>query len=81
MADEAPTLEDAAQRLDRAMAGLEARIKALKARNARGEGDLFDAPSAGPSERERELETAAAEASAALGRAADEVRSILNAEA
>ena len=85
MADDAPTLDEAAARLDRALSGLEARIKALKARTARGESDLFDAPAAasasGPSERERRLEEAATEASAALARAADEVRTLLNAEA
>ncbi|HYF22193.1 MAG TPA: hypothetical protein VD929_02235 [Caulobacteraceae bacterium] len=82
MADGRSELEEAAARLDRAVAALEARVRGLKSRAARPEGDLFDAAPdpGGPSPRERALEEAAAEASAALGRAADQVRLILNGE-
>jgi len=80
MAEAQSELEQAAARLERAVAALEGRVRALKARAAAkpSGGDLFDA--AGPSPRERALEEAAAEASAALGRAADQVRLILNGE-
>ena len=87
MADSAPDLSLAAQRLEKAIAALEGRMRALKEKGARGEGDLFDQDRsrlAGDLDearsRERALEEAAVEASAALGRAAQEVRAILNGE-
>ena len=77
-------LELAAKRLERAVAALEQRL--AKGAGA-PRGDLFD-KGAPPVElaaelervraRERELETAGAEASAALGRAIKEIRSALN---
>ena len=67
-------LTEARGRLDRAMAALETRLKAAK---AAGDDDLFAAPDR---TRERALEAAAGAASVALGRAADEVRAILNGE-
>lgn len=77
-------LELAAKRLERAVAALEQRL----AKGAGADrGDLFD-QAAPPGElvaelervraRERELETAGAEASAALGRAINEIRAALN---
>lgn len=77
-------LELAAKRLERAVAGLEQR---LSRRRKSGAGDLFghaDAPSEAADEleraraRERELEAAGAEASAALGRAIQEIRAALD---
>jgi predicted nucleic acid-binding Zn-ribbon protein len=87
-ADDGPIdLGQASARLERAISALEGRIKAMRAQSARGEGDLFDQDRSrladdldGARARERALEEAAAEASAALGRAADEVRAILNGE-
>lgn len=93
-ADLAPppsALDHAQRRLDGALEGLEARLKAARtARPAaapvvdveaererrRLEGELLGART-----RERQLEQVAAEASAALGRAAAEVRAALAAEA
>jgi hypothetical protein len=87
MAEANPDLSLAAQRLEKAIAALESRMKALKAQGERGEGDLFDQDRARLAEgldaaraREKALEEAAAEASAALGRAAREVRAILSGE-
>jgi hypothetical protein len=75
-------LELAAKRLERALAGLELRLS----RGPKGgDGDLFERPGAPPGvaderlrARERELEAAGAEASAALGRAIQEIRAALN---
>lgn len=77
-------LELAAKRLERAVAALEQR---LAQRAGAERGDLFEAgaPTAELTAelervraRERELETAGAEASAALGRAIKEIRTALN---
>ena len=81
-------LDAAIRRLDRALGGLEARLasrlETLKVHDA----DLFDHDRAqlaseldAARARERALEQVAAEASAALGRAAAEVRAALAAEA
>ena len=81
-------LDAAIRRLDHAIGGLEARltsrIEALKAHDS----DLFDhdrsqlaADLDAARAREKALEQVAAEASAALGRAAAEVRAALQAEA
>jgi hypothetical protein len=75
-------LETAAKRLERALAALEQRL------SGRPGADLFDRgpePSGLAAElvrvrtRERELEAAGAEASAALGRAIQEIRAALGA--
>ena len=85
-------LELAAKRLDRAIGALERRLaegsKAQARKPPGGDaGDLFgrEPDEAGLKaeldrvrERERELETAGAEASAALGRAIQEIRAALN---
>ena len=78
------TLESAMRRLDAAVTSLEAK---LAARPAGGGDDLFDGDSAklaaeldAARAREKALEQVAAEASAALGRAAAEVRAALAAE-
>ena len=75
-------LDQAQRRLDRALRALEARVRAIAAAPpppagdaSRLEGELQDARA-----RERQLEQVAAEASAALGRAAAEVRAALQAE-
>lgn len=73
-------LAQATARLDRALAGLEARLKARRSRPTPVEApppadDLFARLEV--SDRERALEAAAEEASAALARAADEVRVLL----
>ncbi|MBC6980285.1 DUF4164 family protein [Caulobacter sp. 17J80-11] len=87
MADSTSELDAAAGRLDQALTALEGRFRALKAQSRGGEGDLFDQDRARLAEdldraraRARDLEDAAAEASAALGRAAEHVRLILTAE-
>ncbi|CAN5176259.1 hypothetical protein BH09PSE2_BH09PSE2_23620 [soil metagenome] len=82
--------------LDQALRRLDTALSALERRFAEREAgpDLFAAPAAEPErvsaleaqvdamrDRERALEQVAAEASAALGRAAAEVRAALNAEA
>ena len=77
-------LELAAKRLERAVSALEQRL----AKGAGGDrGDLFDQGAEPPGlvaelervrARERDLETAGAEASAALGRAIQEIRAALN---
>ncbi len=79
-------LDGAIRRLDRALASLEARLtNRLATLEGRG-GDLFDQDRAqlaaeldAARARERQLEAVAAEASAALGRAAAEVRAALQA--
>jgi len=79
-------LDAAARRLERAVASLEARLTARLAELENGEGDLFERDRAqlaaeldAARARERALEELAAEASAALGRAASEVRAALQA--
>jgi molybdopterin converting factor small subunit len=88
-------LELAAKRLDRALSALEQRLaqggpKTQAAAASAAPGDLFDQEQAQQRlsaeldrarARERELEAAGAEASAALGRAIDEIRAALNAPA
>ncbi len=83
-----PDLSQAANRLDKALAALETRIRTLKSKAASGVGDLFDRSASSDSAeleaalaRKRELESAAKDASAALGRAAADMRAILNGEA
>jgi hypothetical protein len=75
-------------RLDRALAALEARIAQRLAQSDARRDDLFDHDRAqlaaeldAARARERALEAVAAEASAALGRAAAEVRAALQAGA
>ncbi len=77
-------LEQATQRLDRALTALETRFSARAADWDAKSGDLFDQDRARLAAdldvaraRERALEEVAAEASAALGRAAAEVRAAL----
>jgi uncharacterized membrane protein YccC len=79
-------MSSALARLDRALSALEQRIADRLAEQARRDG-LFDRDRARLAEeldaaraRERALEDIAAEASAALGRAASEVRAALSAE-
>lgn len=77
-------LDHAQRRLARALDALEARARALKtASPAVGAGDArkLQLELEGAHARERALEQVAAEASAALGRAAAEVRAVLAAEA
>ena len=80
-------LELAARRLDRALGGLEQRLAQASTAASVVAGDLFARDDKGRDlaaeleralERERELEAAGAEASAALGRAIDEIRAALN---
>ena len=81
-------MTQAADRLDKAISALEGRMRALKSKaeaqaSDRGD-DLFSArPAGGQAELDaygRALEDAGREASAALGRAADTLRAILNGE-
>ena len=86
MSEAETPLDAALRRLDRAMASLEARLSnRLAAMETRGD-DLFDHDRAqlaaeldAARAREKALEAMAAEASAALGRAAAEVRAALQA--
>jgi hypothetical protein len=87
MADGPSTVSEAADRLEKALGALEARVRVLKSKASHGEGDLFDRVDSGESAdldaalaRRGELESAARDASAALGRAAQEMRAILNGE-
>ena len=80
-------LEAATRRLERAISGLEQRV-AAKLSSPQSEPGLFDHDRAelasqldASRAREKALESVAAEASAALGRAAAEVRAALQAEA
>jgi hypothetical protein len=80
-------LEAAVHRLDRAIGALEARLAARSAVRHDDDPDLFERDRAelaaqleAARAREKALETVAAEASAALGRAAAEVRAALQAE-
>ena len=77
-------IEAAAKRLERAAALLEARIKALSDRAEGSAGGLFDqdrsqlaADLDASRARERELEAAGTEASAALGKAIGSIRAAL----
>jgi len=77
-------LEAALQRLDRALGQLELRVGVLSAEAQGGNGELFDLDRAklaaeldAARARERELEAAGAEASAALGRAIAGIRAAL----
>ncbi len=77
-------VEAAARRLDEALARLARRLGAVDLQagaRAAGERDRLAAELDGARGRERMLEAMASEASAALGRAADEVRAALQAEA
>lgn len=80
-------LELAAKRLDRALSALERRLSQGHAGGDSAPGDLFEraedtdglaAELDRVRARERELEAAGAEASAALGRAIQEIRAALN---
>ena len=88
MAETPEALSNAIDRLEKALSALESRFRALTTISARGEGDAFDHDRARLAAdldqaraRERALEEAAEEASAALGRAATQVRALLNGEA
>jgi hypothetical protein len=88
MSEAESPLDAAIRRLDRAMASLEARISNRLAAMEAQRDDLFDQDRAALAAeldaaraRERQLEQVAAEASAALGRAAAEVRAALQAGA
>ncbi len=88
MPDPADSLDAAARRLDSALARLEGRVTGrLVAGGApltgadRGEAERLTVQLAAAHARGRELEAVAADASAALGRAAAEVRAALAAEA
>ena len=86
--DLSPDLSLAAERLDKALGALGTRIRTLKSKAASGAGDLFSRDAGADSAelaaaiaRKGELEKAAKDASAALGRAAADMRAILNGEA
>ncbi|HYE42142.1 MAG TPA: hypothetical protein VEA15_02015 [Caulobacteraceae bacterium] len=76
MSDGQADLEAAIGRLDKAISGLETKVRGLKSRPAVPEDDLF-ASAAAADEREQALERAAQEASEALGQAAAEIRAVL----
>jgi len=87
MADGQPDLNTAAERLEKALAALEGRMRTLKSKGSNTTGNLFDQPSAADSAELESLRSqkaallaAGREASAALGRAADEMRAVLNGE-
>ena len=90
MTQEAPeggVLETAVLRLDRAVAQLEARLGGLLAEAQGANGELFDLDRAklaaeldAARARERDLEDAGSQASAALGRAIAEIRAALGDE-
>jgi hypothetical protein len=80
-------LDAAVSRLDRAVGALEARLASQFSARADTDPDLFERDRAelaaqleAAKSREKALEAVAAEASAALGRAAAEVRAALQAE-
>ena len=79
------SIESATQRLTQALEALELRLQNRPADGgASGSGDDAEglrAELAEARERERQLEEAAAEASAALGRAAEQIRAALDEEA
>jgi|GEM_PF-495169 len=81
-------IDQAAKRLERAIALLEQRLGELRRRDAADTGGLFDEDRARLAAdldqaraRQHELESAGAEASAALGRAIVEIREALDGEA
>lgn len=81
MTQDESALDQAARRLDRALALLE---QELAGRRAGGEGELFDPARNGLAAelersraRERELQAAGAEASRALGQAIAEIEAVL----
>jgi hypothetical protein len=76
VAEASTDLNLASARLEKAIAALESRVKSAAAKAAGKNGGLFQ-PSDGA--REKALEAAALEASAALGRAAQEMRAALDA--
>jgi hypothetical protein len=85
--DGAPALDAAIQRLNQALGALEVKLAPRAAAHDSREGDLFEsdrerlaAELDAARARERSLQEVAAEASAALGRAAAEVRAALSAE-
>ncbi len=87
MAVDTPDMSQAAERLDKAITALEGRMRALKSKASESSelaDDLFaERPAAGQGEFDaygKALEEAGREASAALGRAAQELRAILNGE-
>ena len=80
----ASALEAAIHRLDQAVAQLDLRLTDLAAKAESGNGDLFDEDRArlaadldASRGRERELESAGLQASAALGRAIADIRAAL----
>jgi hypothetical protein len=91
MTQEAPeggVLETAIQRLDRAIGQLERRLEGLVAEAKGANGELFDLDRAklaadldAARARERDLEAAGSQASAALGRAIAEIRAALGEDA
>ncbi len=78
MAEAPNDLNLASARLEKAIAALEGRVKTMGAKSKSDEG-LFKSGDGGA--REKALEAAAREASAALGRAAQEMRVVLEASA
>ncbi len=80
MSGSAADLDAAIARLTKAMGAVETRVRDLKAKadaaahSPSGDDDLF---AKGDPGRERELEQAAAQASAALDKAAAEIRAVL----
>ena len=86
MPDDSSPLDQAQRRLEAALARLEAKLSAAAAAPAPDTGAAqerrrLESELRGARTRERQLEQVAAEASAALGRAAAEVRAALEAEA
>ena len=85
MPDDLSSLDQARRRLETALARLEEKVRATPAPpridpRAEGERQRLEGELRGARTRERQLEQVAAEASAALGRAAAEVRAALEAE-
>jgi hypothetical protein len=84
MAQSSDYLDRAVARLERAVAALQTRVGERRAEPQLHDGDLFgeaiadaEVKLAAAHARQAELEQAAAEASAALGRAAVEIRTVL----
>jgi hypothetical protein len=71
------SLEAASQRLAQALETLEARLQNRGGEGAAPEAGDLQAQLNAARERERALEEAAAEASAALGRAAEQIRAVI----
>jgi ElaB/YqjD/DUF883 family membrane-anchored ribosome-binding protein len=85
VADGQSDVSQAAQRLERALTALEARVRALKSQSGAGASDLFDQDRARLAEeldesraREAQLEELAFEACEAVERAMTEVRAALD---